>query len=337
MREAIQKDPYNFICDYVESVYPNVGRKTFQVLSLMPVSLFIPDIDFGAKKVRSNINALFLGSSGSGKSSIAKMFSQFVVNSLEFESITSAGLEGAIMQTGGVFSLIVGDFARMSRDPILMKVIEGILGEEKTLKRKTARKDLDMDVNGISLLCGVSTDLSKYIMSGMLWRLVPILIGHSVEEHSQIGEHIKNQIGNKEENGKEEIIKDYYGSLIAIQANKGEVEKVTGYDIPYDFRDGLYNEWAKLTNPYVKELGLNFFRELMDGYRFLVCHAFLNVYNREVKEGILKLNEEDYSVAMKLMKQSIKFKFRLIRSESFVRGLKDEKDFKRFMKSDKVT
>ena len=36
------------------------------------------------------------------------------------------------------------------------------------------------------------------------------------------------------------------------------------------------------------------------------------------------------------MTQSIKFKFRLIRSESFAKGIKDAKDFKRIMQSDKV-
>ena len=40
--------------------------------------------------------------------------------------------------------------------------------------------------------------------------------------------------------------------------------------------------------------------------------------------------------AMKLMKQSIKFKFRLIRSESFSKGLKDAKDFKRIMESSEI-
>ena len=68
----IRKDPYNYICDYIESIYPKIGRKTFEILSLLPVSLVMPDIPSGTKTVRSNLNCIFLGPSGSGKSSIAK-------------------------------------------------------------------------------------------------------------------------------------------------------------------------------------------------------------------------------------------------------------------------
>src|SRR3990167_543019 len=244
--EEIKKSPYNFICQYVESLYPHIGRKTFEILALMPCSLILPDLPYGSKNVRSNINALFLGSSGSGKSSIAKLFSNFVINALEFESVTSAGLESAITQSP-IFSLIVGAFARMSRDPILIKVIEGLLGEEKTIKRRTARKDVDMDVNGIALLCGVSTDLSKYILSGMIWRLVPILIGHSPDEHSEIGKHIRDKIGNTEKDGKEQNIKNYYEELVGIQS-KSET-RIVGYNILSEFKNGLYVEWEKLTKP----------------------------------------------------------------------------------------
>lgn len=333
MTDEIKNNPYKFICDYAEALYPKIGRKTFEVLSLLPPSLILPDIPVGSKTIRSNLNAIFLGASGSGKSSVAKLFSKFVINSLEFESITSAGLEGAIVDSGGVFTLIVGDFARMSRDPILLKVLEGILGEEKTIKRRTARKDIDLDVNGISLVCGVNTDLSKYIISGFIWRLVPILISHSAEEHAEIGRHIIKTAGIKKENGEEETIQNYYNELLRIQSSE---KRVIGYELKDEFKDGLYNQWNSMTSKYVTELGLNFFRELWDGMRFLVSHAFLNYFNREIKDGILIPTKEDYDVALNLMKQSIKFKFRLIRSESFAKGLKDAKDFNMLMRSEKI-
>lgn len=333
--DKIKKNPYPFICNYVESIYPHVGKKTFQILSLLPVSLILPDIPYGNKSIRSNLNALFLGSSGSGKSSIAKLFSSFVLNPLEFESITSAGLESAIAHSP-IFTLVVGDFARMSRDPVLIKVIEGILGEEKSIKRRTARKDVDMDVNGISLLCGVSTDLSKYILTGIIWRVCPILVGHSEKEHSEIGKHIIENSGRHSSNGDEEIIREYYNSLIKIQSDKENKLRVSEFNIPEDFKEMLYSEWNSLTKPYVKEMGFNFFRELMDGLRFMVSHSFLNVYNRKVEKGVLFVEEEDYKIALKLMKKSITFKFRLLRSESFSKGLKDAKDFKKIMESDKV-
>ena len=331
----IQKNPYKYICDYVESLYPNVGKKSFEILSLLPASLIMPDIEFGGRLIRSNLHVLVLGASGGGKSSIADMFAKFAFNSLNVESITSAGLESAIMNSGSVFSLIVGDFARMSRDPILMKVLEGILGEEKSIKRKTARKDMDLDVDAVALLCGVSSDLSKYIMSGMLWRISPIMLGNSVDEHMKIGRHLINQVGKSGQSDKTEVIKNYYYLLLKMQSNKET--GIKGYSLPKEFGDNLLTRWEKMTKPYVKELGLNFFRELLDGIRFLFSHAYLNRFNRKVENGILHPNEEDFRISMKLMKQSIAFKFRLIRSESFSKGLKDANDFKRIMESEKVS
>lgn len=331
----IRDNPYEYICDYVESIYPKIGRKTFQILSLMPCSLIMPDLPFGSQKVRSNIHALFLGTSGSGKSSIADLFSKLTFSPLKLESITAARLESTIAQNS-IFSLIVGDFARMSKDPILVKVIEGLLGEEKSIRRKTMRSDIDINVEGIALLCGVSTDLSHYIFSGIIFRVVPILIGHNPEEHSEIGEHIKEKIGKEEEDGKEEIIRNYYMELAKIQSGKGRIPRIIGYNIKREFREKAYNEWNKLTIPVVKELGFNFFREFQEFFRFLCASAFLNLFNREVKDGILTPNEQDFKIALYLMKKSIAFKFRLIRCESFAKGIKNAKQFKEIMKSEKV-
>lgn len=331
----IKRNPYKFICDYVESIYPKIGRQTFEILSLLPCSLIIPDLDFGSKKIRSNINTLFLSGSGSGKSSIAKLFSNITINPLSFESITSAKLESVITENP-LFTLIVGDFARMSGDRILIKVIEGMLGEEKSISRKTMRKDIDLETNGVALLCGISTDLSHYIMSGLIWRCIPILISHSVEEHSSIGKHIKNQIGFSSSNGEEEIIREYYLKLARNQTGNGDLPKIDGYFINKKYRDEIYEEWEKITKKVVEETGLNFFREMQEAFRILVSHAFLNSYNRKIEKGLLYPNKEDFEIALKLMKRSIIFKFRLIKSESFAKGLTNVKQFKSIMQSDKI-
>jgi len=334
--EKIHAKPYEFICEYVESIYPKIGRKTFEVLSLMPVSIIIPDLSFGNKTVRSNLHALFLAASGSGKTSIAKLFASLTYSPIELESVTAAGLESAISQSP-IFSLIVGDFARMSRDPVLIKVIEGLLGEEKRISRKTMRKEIDLDVEGSALLCGVSSDLSHYIMSGIVWRVIPILVGHNYTEHSEIGEHIKNKIGVEEFSDNERVIKEYYMELAEIQTGKhNKIHAVRGYKISKSFRDRAYDEWNKLTQPIVKDCGLAFFRELQEFFRILVAHAFLNVFQRKVDDGILVPTEEDFNVALKLMRRSILFKFRLIRSEGFAKGIKNAKEFKRIMQSDKI-
>ena len=331
--EELLRNPHKFICDYVESLYPKIGMKTFQVLALMPGSLILPDLYFGSKKVRSNIHALFLAPSGSGKTSIADLFANLTFTPLKFESVTPAKMESAI-EKNPVFSLIVGDFARMSRDPILIKVIEGLLGEEKSINRKTMRKDMDIDADGIALLCGVSTDLSHYILSGLIFRVVPILCSHSHNEHSEIGDHIKNKIGNHGNDHTEDMIKKYYMDLAKIQTD--EKKQVRGYHIPKSFRDESYEEWDKLTKPLVKELGLNFFRELQEFFRFLCASAFLNYHNRNVENNILYPNEDDFRIALRLMKNAIIFKKRIIKSEIFAKGIKDAKQFKEIMNSEKI-
>ncbi|MBU0959303.1 MAG: hypothetical protein KKB31_05150, partial [Nanoarchaeota archaeon] len=142
------------------------------------------------------------------------------------------------------------------------------------------------------------------------------------------------ELPKEENNNDEETIISYYNLLLRLQSNKETA--ITGYKIQKDFRDNLLKKWEQMTESYVKELGLNFFRELLDGVRFLIAHAYLNRFNRRIENGLLIPIKEDFEVAMKLMRQSISFKFRLIRSESFAKGLKDAKDYKKIMESDKI-
>lgn len=335
--EEIKKDPYSYICNYVESLYPHTGKRVFEVLSLIPPSLILPDFNYGGKKIRSNMNAMFLAPSGAGKTSLAKLFAKLSYNSIELESITSASLESVIAQNSDLFSLVVGDFARMSRDQTLMKVLEGILGEEKQVKRKTMRKDLDIDTEGVALLCGVSTDLHSYMLTGMIFRVVPLLVSHNAEEHSNIGKIIASRIGVSAEDKTEEIIKEYYRELLLIQSDgHKKIKRIDGYFFPKEFSEGIYDEWNFLTNKHADSTGIQWYRELQEGFRFLISHAFLNIFNRRVENGILYPNEDDFNIAIKLMKQTIIFKMRLLTSESWLKQLKSAKDFKRLMESDKV-
>jgi len=43
MDEEIDKDPYNYIKNYAESVLMHVGNKSFSILALMPGSLVLPN------------------------------------------------------------------------------------------------------------------------------------------------------------------------------------------------------------------------------------------------------------------------------------------------------
>jgi len=337
LKEQIHKFPYTFICDYTENLYPQTGKKVFEILSLMPVSLIIPDIPYMNKTIRSNINALFLSSSGGGKTSIADLFAYFTYYPLRIESITSSALEYEINKNP-VCSIIVGDFARISRDPVTIKVLEGVLGEEKRIMRKTMRTDINIETQSVSLLCGVATDLHFYVLGGLIFRVMPILLGHTASEHSDIGRHLKEQIG--EENSidyREQVIKEFYLELASIQDGKHQtIKPIIGYHIEKKYREESYKEWDNMTQSIVKELGMNLFREYQEFYRILLSHAFINIFNRKVIDGKLYPNDEDFKVALKLMKRNIIFKYRLMKTESMAKGIRSTKEFNNILQDNRV-
>jgi hypothetical protein len=337
--KEIKKNPYKYICDFAEFLYPKTGRKVFEILSLMPVSLIIPDLPYDNKLIRSNIHCLFLAPSGSGKTSLAKLFASFTYNPIEIESSTAFALERTLSQNE-VSTLIVGDFARMGRDPIIIKIVEGALGEEKRIQRQTGRGEIDKEVEITALICGVATDLHFYILGGLIFRTIPILLGHNREEHSFIGEHIMNRIGsdNSNSNIKEKVIKDFYNSLAKIQEEKNPNPlQVSGYFIENQFKKKLLDTWTEMTSRIVKEIGFNWFRELQESMRVLVAHAFLNVNNRKVEKGILYPNEEDFNVALKTMRKNIIFKYRLMKTESMAKGIKNSMEFQSIMQSNEIS
>ena len=332
--KIIRRAPYKFICDYAESVYPHIGRKAFEVLSLVPASIITPDLPFMGKKIRSNINCLLLAGSGAGKSSIAKLFEMMTLNPLPVESITPAGLEGAI-QACPKFTMIVGDFARMAKDPIIIKILEGILGEEKNIKRRTARKEIDIDTDGSCLLCGTPQDLSHYLSGGLLFRVCPIVIIHTEREHTEIGRHIVSRIG---EMGDDDIVEDaikiFYKELEMSQLEEHpDIQKITNYAISDEFKNKARDVWIKKTEPIVRETNFNFIRGLQEFFRFLISHAFLNVYNRKVVNGVLYPNEEDYKVALDLMEKTIDLQHDILKTEKFAKTIKNLSDLKKALNS----
>ena len=185
MENNIKEKPYEYICQWVEKILPFTGKKIFEIVSLMPCSLILPDLVYKGKSIRTNINVLLLTSPGGGKSTASKILAYISYNSIELRSITPAKLEEKIQGTP-LFTLIVEEYATMSKDPRVGKIIEGILGEEKKLQRATMRKDVDIDTEGVGLLCGVPSDLQEHLSGGLIFRLVPLCIFHSKEEHSKM-------------------------------------------------------------------------------------------------------------------------------------------------------
>lgn len=338
LNEQIKSKPYEFICEWMEEVLYKTGGRVWEIVSLMPVSLILPDFDYNGEEIRSNISCLLMGNPGSGKSTISKIFSEISYFPLVAGSITPSKLTSKI-QTNPNFSLVVGDFSTMSRDPAILKIIESVIGEEKTLKKSTMNGEIDIDVNGVALLCGTNQDLSSYLTGGFIFRTVPFIIKHNPKEHTEIGKRIIEDIGVEKEDGKKKVVKNYYKDLLNIQLTKNHPKKVIGYSIEEKFKLEAHKCWDNLTKQINSNIKTNFlwFRELQEFFRFLVASAFLNVHNREVKEGILYPTKEDFDVAIKLMRQSIKLKYDILSMRTFMKGISDLRDFERIINSNTLS
>jgi len=63
----------------------------------------------------------------------------------------------------------------------------------------------------------------------------------------------------------------------------------------------------------------------------------LNIHNREVKDGLLIPNEKDFTVALRLMKQTLRLKFDIVSMEAFSKTISDLRDLKKIMESSKLS
>ena len=335
--EELVKNPYGYITSWAEGILPHTGKKVFEVISLMPCSLILPDLKYSEMDIRSNINCLFLGTSGCGKTTITEMFKSFTYSPIAFTSITSARLESEIKKYEES-TLIIGDLARVSRDIDVMKVIEGILGEEKSTSRMTMRSESMEEKNMVGLMCGIPNDISSHFSSGNLFRTFPILLFHNQKQHSDIGNYINKNIGkeNTEIKEKEKNIINYYQELLKIQRDEHEIKPIEGYIIPDDFKDKIYKKWDSLTRKIHEESNMNFFRELHEYYRILISYAFLNIFNREIKDNKLVVTNEDLKVALSLGAKNINIKKKIIKCDIFAKTMKDLASLRRAIESDKV-
>lgn len=335
-RELVE-NPHKFICEWAESILPHTGKKVFEVISLMPPSLILPDLQYEGRNIRSNINCLFLGTSGCGKTTITEMFSNFTHSPISITSITAARLESELKKYEDA-TLIVGDLARISRDINVMKVIEGVLGEEKKTSRMTMTSESMEEKNIIGLMCGVPSDISTHFSSGNLFRMFPIVLFHNQKQHSDIGDYINNKIGNENivVKEKEKKIISYYQELLKIQRGSHKIEPIKGYIIPDDFKKTIFKRWDLLTKKVHDESNMNFFRELHEYYRIMISHAFLNIFNRKIEDNKLVVTKEDLNVALTLGAKNINIKKKIIKCDMFSKTMKDLASLRRAIDSDKV-
>lgn len=340
LKDEIRKNPYKFICDWMEKRLPFTGAKAMSVVALMPPSLILPDFNYHGDQIRSNINVLLMTPPSGGKSTLAKEFSLITFLPFESSSITPRKLEQEV-KARGTLSFVVGDFSRLIKDQDTIKVIENVIGEEKRIQRHTMRGSFDAEVNAVGLFCGTNQDLSHYLSGGYVFRVVPIIVSHDAEQHSLIGQKIVESMNHDSDFAdRREVIRDFYYELLEIQ--RGEHKKfkqITSCYLDAEFIKQAYAIWDENTKFINKTLNvhLNWFRELHEFSRFLFSHAFLNIYNREVKDGVLYPTKQDFEVALKLMEDTLQVKYDVVSMNVFSKNISDMRELENVMKGNRLS
>jgi len=273
-------------------------------------------------------------------STIAKEFANVAFLPFEANSITPRKLEAEV-KARQTLSFIVGDFSRMIKDQDVLKVIEGIIGEEKRLQRSTMRGTIDSSINAVGLFCGTNQDLSTYLTGGYIFRVVPIIITHTAENHSSIGKKITENIGSDSDFAdKRDYIREFYQSLLDIQRglNK-DIPPIEKCHIDKKYAQDAYAIWdekTKIINDAL-DVQLNWFRELQEFVRVLFSHAFLNIHNREIKNGTLYPNDDDFKVALSIMQRTLSVKYDVVSMSVFAKNIGDMRELQNIIKSNKMS
>ncbi len=317
----IKDNPYKFICDHYEKRYLHMGRKVFSILSLLPVSLIIPDINTDkVGTIKSNLNVLVISPPGTAKSSIGDQFKKICYDPFPFEYISDSKLNSVLSSMSRV-SLITTDIARIFSNNVLLKQLENITGDEKKLSRFTQLTNKEeKPIEAVAYLAGTPENLNSTITEGILFRVSPILIFHTEKEHTQILKYVNDSIGKvPNSNDDEEEIIEYYQKLLRIQDGENkDIEPIVGYIIDPKFNEEIIKVIEPLVSKPFKDTNFTFVRELHQCYRYLVSHAFLNIFNRKRENNMLIPNEEDLKIALKLSTREIKTKAKILTCNSIV-------------------
>jgi len=331
MTDEIHKHPYQFICDYYEGIYKNMGREVFSTLALVIPSLILPPIPHkNAREIKPSINFLLICPPGNGKSAIAETFSNLAYNSFPFEAITDSKLYTELSKREFV-TLVVSDVFKIFSNPMLSKTMENVLGDEQKISRFTQRTDnKEKKIRAVAFLSGTPNSLNSVISDGIIFRTAVCLIFHNSDEHDSIGSFVSNGVFQDREGVNiEQMIMDYYYELLQIQLGEhAKIPTITGYIVDPSFNKMIYEAWKPLVYKEVEATKFSFFREMHQGFRYMCAHAFLNIFQREVRNGQLVINEEDVKVAIKLMTKELRTKFEILSSSRVVseEKMKNTKD-----------
>ena len=338
------KNPWRYICNYYESLYPCMGRKVFSIVSLIPPSLILPPIPNGRKKIKQKINLFLIANPSSGKTSIAEEFEKIATNPIFSESMTPAYLNFELRDKDKV-TIITSDVAQSLINEEFVKLLEQILGDEGKISRNTMQdKTKRRKIEAVAYLSGTPSIISNdRIRDGLLFRCSPLIVTLSSDEHNFILDSVNNKMGIETQGNNIEHIISFYNLLNSIQeGTHDEINPIKGYIISEEIKQKLIDFIKPLVQPSFEEYGIHAVRQLQEAYRFMVSHAFLNIYNKQ-KEGKIKNNklvidDKDLEVAKYLIDIEIETIFHIIESLNDLKagGIKTYKQLREWQNRKKL-
>lgn len=265
-------------------------------------------------------------------STLVKKFLNLSYYPIRVKGISAKKLMDKIYMRDGMFSLGIDDFSNVLDQPDgyeTIKILEGALGDEKTASHENMKYSKVCKTQAVGLICGTWVDLKKYssyLKGGFLSRMSLLFISITNKQREEIADFINDGVGktskSTESRMKEEVIKSYYKILFDIQAkNNKQIGQIQGYYFDPNYKSMALATWKKITKEYANDINGDFKREFHDFYRYLVSHAFLNVFKRKVENGVIYPIKEDYEFALKLMEETLKNKIALIQSSIFVKQI----------------
>lgn len=319
--ERIKMNPYSEIRNFYERILPCMGSKCFSIASLVPISHILPKIIRNGKEIRVHINVWIMTPTGGGKSTLCREFENVCYFPLSTKKMTTPRVYHEL-KLGEHRTLIVEDIATWVSDDEKIKILEGVIGEEESISHETMRNIKNggpKHVNVVSFLASTPEVISNNrIQHGILRRVSPLIVFLSKEENDKISDYIHNSMGKDSKVLSSEPIRKFYEEIYNIQKGLNKnIPPIRSYIIPDFIREELKNYIKPLSQGLFDRYGSSSASEIEEVYRFLVCHAGLNIFKKirdgKFKDGNLEIDEEDLRVAKGLIGREISSKNIILR------------------------
>lgn len=323
--EDIRRRPYVAIRECFEARYPYWGSRVWSLIALIIISLIMPKIVRGEKLIKNRMAGIIFGSPGIGKTQTAEDFAKVAYNCLFYENITPARFYNDIINMDKdndeipKISLACSDLAVPLNNEELVKLFEQVLGEDNSISRanmKNKNQDARTKVDVVSYLSG-TCDLMKNqkISRGLMFRALTLIVLYTKEEHEKILEHVNGKMGIEKKSKDFEHVIRFYRELWDIQHGRNsKISKVTGYEISDEIRREIGDFIKPVVEKAFDRYSITFVRTLEETYRCMCAHAMLNIYNRRITNGKIKIEMEDCDLAKKIIQRDIAHKVRILQT-----------------------